>query len=98
MSGLIRLSQPYRAYRHWLGVADDMKDPSQLLALADNAIEILPQLREVQEAARRIVDRYPESDGARALQDILQLTDEDKVAQPSYLDELKEERRKLTRS
>jgi len=92
---LIRQSQVYRPYRHWMEAGGDLTSPDQLVELADTAIEALPKLREAQQAARKIVDAYPESDGARVLLDLLALTDEEEVANPSYLGKLKEERSKL---
>lgn len=95
MRDLIETVAVYRAYRDWRTVADAVTDPAPLFELADKAIAVWPQLRVAQQAARRIVERYPESDAARVLRELLEQSDETDTAQPGYLNVLRDERRRL---
>lgn len=97
MRDLISASGVYRAYRDWQKVAADVTDPALVLGLADKALAVLPRLREVQQAARRIVDAYPESDGARVLRDMLRRSDEEITRRPDCEKTIKLERAALGR-
>jgi len=97
MRDLIWHSQTYRAFREWQRVMDDMVDPSQVIALADKAIAVMPRLQEVQKVAREMIDRYPESDGATVLKALLDISDEEKIADPGFVKELQMQKRKLAR-
>jgi len=94
---LIRQGEAYRAYRDWAKVVADMKDPEAAVELVDTAIAAVPKLQETQKIARKIIERYPESDGAAMLLEALAANDEKITSHPGYLKELKEERRKLVR-
>lgn len=95
MRDLINATNVYCAYRDWSKVASDMKEPSQLLKLIDNLIEILPHLQQSQAVAKQMVTAYPSSDGARVLQEILERSDEDVTARPEYALELAHQREQL---
>ena len=97
MRDLIRLTASYRAYRDWTLVAEDIKEPERLVALADKAIEALSELRETQQAAQRIITHYPDSDGARVLGEILALGDPDFTARAESTADLKRERARWAR-
>lgn len=96
MRDLIETTGVYRAFRDWRTVAEAVADPAPLVELADRAIAVWPQLRAAQQAARRIVERYPESDAARVLREVLEKSDEAETAQPGYVKRLRDERRRLT--
>ncbi|MCE9613930.1 MAG: Gfo/Idh/MocA family oxidoreductase [Lentisphaerae bacterium] len=95
MRDLIATTATFRACRDWTRVADDVEDPARLLVLADQAIAGMPKLLATQQAARRIADHYPESDGARVLQDLLTLGEADLAADRTRVAELERVRRQL---
>ena len=96
MRDLIQLSTTYRAYRDWRQVADDCKDPLAPVRAADALLENLDKLPATQKAARTIIDAYPESDAARAMGQMLALSDESVSSKPGFEKALKEDRKKLT--
>ena len=96
MRDLIQLSTTYRAYRDWRQVADDCKDPLAPVRAADALLENLDKLQATQKAARTIIDAYPESDAARAMGQMLALSDESVSSKPGFEKALKEDRKKLT--
>jgi len=97
MRDLIHQARTYRAYCDWAKLADDLEEPAKFIDLIDNVIAILPDLQQTQKMARKMVDEYPRSDGARVLRDMLGWTDEEVTSRPSYLKTLKLERSKLRR-
>lgn len=95
---LIKDVSNYRAYRDWSQVAADLTDgPGRLVSLAGQCIARWPQFQENRKTARQMVDRYPESAGARVLRELLEFGDEALTAQPGYLSKLKDERRQWER-
>ncbi|OPZ88074.1 MAG: Alpha-N-acetylgalactosaminidase [bacterium ADurb.Bin429] len=89
MANLIRCSLTYRAYADWTRVVDNMTDPERVLAMLENLQAMLPELRETYAAARRIIDAYPASDGAKVLRQMLDdVGDEARVMAPGFADEL----------
>ena len=97
MRDLINGAVTYEAYRQWSLVLDDMVQPAEILPVVDRLIEALPRLNEVQLVARRIADRYPESDAARVLREMLELSGEEATTRPSFGEELARERENLAR-
>jgi len=94
---LIRQTSVYRQCRDWSKIADDVANPMPLVYYMDHLETLLPALRSAQQAARRLADRYPESDGARVLGELLAMGDEAVVAGSDYEQRLKDERRQLVR-
>jgi hypothetical protein len=92
---LIGLAVTYRAYRDCREVVEDLQRPEEALALADRLAEALPRLQEVQRAARRIVEAFPASSGARVLRELLELSDEDITSRADYAAALRAERASL---
>lgn len=95
MRDLITGAVAYEAYRQWLLVLEDMAEPAQILPVVDHLIEALPRLNEVQAVARQIADRYPESEGARVLGEMLALSGEGVTTRPGFGEELARERERL---
>jgi hypothetical protein len=58
-------------------------------------IEELPRLVEVEGVARKMIDAYPDSPGARVLGEMLDLVDEEVTASPGFARDLEKERREL---
>ncbi|MBI4027289.1 MAG: Gfo/Idh/MocA family oxidoreductase [Verrucomicrobia bacterium] len=97
MRDLINASGVYRAYRDWSVIAADVKDPTQLVPLADRLLEAIPLLQETQRTACKIVEAYPESDGARVLRDMLERSDVEITSRPGFARDLRRERGRLAR-
>lgn len=95
MRDLIAATATFRAYRDWARVADDAEDPARLLVLAEQASAGMPKLLAAQQAAKRIADRYPESDGGRVLRDLLDLGEAERTTGRARTAELERTRRRL---
>jgi len=98
MPALIQHATDYRAYADWKKVRAEMSDPSQLVELASVVAGNYPALRETFALARKIVDAYPASDGARVLREMLELGDEPVVMAAGFLPALKRELATLRRT
>jgi len=94
---LVNSTRKYRAFRDWRGIAPDIQEPSQLLGIIDEAIDALPHLQSAQQRARLIIRSCPDSDGARVLAEILELSDEEITSRPEYAQELGRDRACLLR-
>jgi predicted dehydrogenase len=95
MRDLIGLSVTYRSYRDCHRVVADLQSPEEAVALADALIEALPQLQEVQRAARRIAEAYPTTVAARVLRELLELSDEGITSRADFAPALAAERADL---
>lgn len=98
MRDMMHAAVAYRAYRDWKSVMNDMEEPGRLIDILDTVIERAPRLVEVQRAARCIISTYPSSVGARTLGEMLDITDEDRIASPGFIDDLKRERATLEKT
>lgn len=97
MRDLVEQGAVYRAHRDWSKVLPESANPAQIVELCDKAIAVLPRLLETQRVARQIVERYPESEAARVLGEMLDYSDAPATAKPAYLQVLKRERARLAR-
>ena len=95
MCDLINTTVSYRAYRDWSHVIDDMTEPGRMIEIIDRLIEALPRLKELLPVARRISDSYPESTGARVLDEILDLCRDDRITSPGFNEDLRQERTRI---
>lgn len=95
MRDLINGAVTYEAYRQWSLVLEEMAQPAEILPIVDRLIEGLPRLNEIQAVARQIVDRYPESDGARVLGEMLALSGEELTTREGFGEELAKTREEL---
>jgi len=84
IADLIQYSTLYRAYADWRAVMDDMAQPAKVLEQAEQVLQALPALRETYAMARKLVDAYPDSDGARVLREMLEIGDEAVVMAPDF--------------
>ena len=73
MKNLVRFTTMYRAYVDWKKVRAAMTRPEEFLAVEQNLRDNYAALLEAYRAARRIVDAYPKSDGARVLREMLEI-------------------------
>jgi len=64
----------------------------------DRLIGELPRLVEVEGVARKMIDGYPSSPGARVLGEMLELVDGEKIASPGFARDLEKERRELEKA
>ena len=97
MRDLVHHALTYRAWADWTKVAGSVKEPERLLEMADRVIEGYPAMRKVMRAARKIVNAYPRSDGARVLREMLEVADEKVTMKPGFLAAVKKQRRALRR-
>ena len=95
MRDLIKTTIPFRAYRDWKQVLPDMANPENMLSVIDDLIAALPRLVEVQQIARKLIDEYPSSVGARVLSEMLALCDEAEIGRPGFTQHLERERARL---
>jgi hypothetical protein len=97
MNDLIKAALAYRAYADWMSVADSVIEPMRMVELADTVIREHPHTLEVMRKARALADKYPRSEGARLLREMLETGGESCVSSTGFLKKVREERRKLAR-
>ena len=68
-----------------------MANPENMLSVIDDLIAALPRLVEVQQIARKLIDEYPSSVGARVLSEMLALCDEAEIGRPGFTQHLERE-------
>lgn len=94
MKDMIAGATRYQVYRQMRMVEKDLKAPEKLAEAIDGLLKELPRLRETQKSARRIIRRYPDSDGARVLGEMLELSEEKVSGKAGFAAELKRERQR----
>lgn len=91
MRDLIGHTTAYRAYADWGKVQKDLVNPSAYLEIVNRVLSAYPEIVKTYRMARRIVDAYPKSDGARVLREMLELGAEDDVVSRGFLKKVKRE-------
>ncbi|HOJ39227.1 MAG TPA: hypothetical protein PK644_02015, partial [bacterium] len=89
MRDLIDASLQCRAYFDWGKVKKDLAEPEKYQEIVKKTAAQADSIVETYRKARRMVDAYPESDGARVLREMLELGKEEVVTSPSFLRKLK---------
>lgn len=90
MTNLVRHALQYRAYVDWSRVVDDMVEPHQVAAMLEGIVANHPDMCKTYAMARRLVDAYPKSNGARVLREMLEdIGGEDEVMADGFLGKLK---------
>ncbi len=89
MKDLIAQVKLYRQCMDWKKVQDDMLAPVNSLNLLGLLISNFKQVCAAYVLARKIADAYPQSDGARAIGEMLQLGEEPVVMARGFLAKLK---------
>ena len=97
MNALIKAALTCRAYMDWMRVADSVVEPKRLIELADTVIREYPRTREVMCKAHALAGKYPRSEGARLLREMLESGGADQVNSDDFLKRVREDRRKLAR-
>lgn len=97
MKALIDDATAYRAYADWKKVAEDLREPGERKESALRLLGLYPGLVDTYREARRIIDAYPTSDGARMLRDMLEVGEEKVATSPAFLKALKSDCAKLER-
>ncbi|HOZ45392.1 MAG TPA: hypothetical protein PLO37_03125 [Candidatus Hydrogenedentes bacterium] len=92
---LLRYAEIYRTYADWAVVSDDVCQPERVVEFADCFVEAYPKMRRAMKEARRLADAYPRSQGAKVLNEILELADERELMRPRFLDGVKRRRTSL---
>lgn len=95
MRDLINTTVQYRAYRDWKQVLDDMSEPDKMAHIIDQLIESLPKLKTLLPVARQMSEAYPDSTGARVLNEMMALCNDDRITSPGFIDDLKQERARI---
>jgi len=91
MSELVKYSTIYRAYVDWASVQADLVDKSSLIKLLNDLIEAFPLLKETYAMARKLLDTYPSSDGARVIREMLvDVGDENIVMEDGFIEKLQQ--------
>lgn len=93
MSRMIKFAHSYRSMMDWFSLNTFIADEEEKKTYRENIEKYrgdLPNTVETYQQARRIVDAYPESDGARVLREMLELGGETEVIDPAFPRKLKE--------
>lgn len=94
---LVDYSLQVRAYVEWKKFQSEMVEPHHLVKLIQPLVAGNANIREIYRKARKIADKYPKSDGARVLREMLEIGYEKEVLSPSFLPRLKKELATLKR-
>lgn len=97
MKDLIHHATLYRAYADWKKVLKDMTAPGEVVAVGDKLVRTFETRRQTYAMARKLVDAYPQSDGARVLREMLDIGCEGVVMKPGFLAALRHELAALRR-
>jgi predicted dehydrogenase len=95
MKSLIHLTAAYRAYRDWSRILPETQEPERTQALGEKLLVCAEDLIAAQKQALEIVAKYPTSNGARALREMLELGDAPVVTAPGFVKQLKSDFAKL---
>jgi len=88
MKQTISDAQLSRSVQDWLSVADDAADPRKIVGLARDFLARRPAMARTVREARRIIRAAPRSDGARVLQEMLDLGDLSRALRPAFAKEV----------
>ncbi|HPN84126.1 MAG TPA: Gfo/Idh/MocA family oxidoreductase [Victivallales bacterium] len=91
MKNLLPSSLAYRAYADWKKVHSAMSKPEEFLPIATNLLDCYGTVVEAYKEARSILNAYPKTDGAKAISEMLELGEENKVLSAGFLPALKKE-------
>lgn len=97
MKDTIHAALLWRATADWLAVADDAKNPADVVKIADEFLAKEPDIRKTFTAARKLVRAYPRSDGARVLREMLELADAGRATHKGFGGQVRRERSRLRR-
>ena len=80
MKDLIPRCMRYRAFVDWAKVFDDVKEKQKVVAIGDELLKSLPAFQGNIRDARRLAEKYPGSDGAKIIREILAIADDGAAA------------------
>jgi predicted dehydrogenase len=86
-----------RGIADWLSVAGVVKNPAQIVRVADDFLARQTGMRERFAKARTLARAYPKSDGGRVINEMLELADSGKAMTPSFIRRVRRERVTLRR-
>lgn len=98
MKSLIHHTVVSRSVQDWLSVLEDVKQPKRVVEIVDQFVQEYDSMKESMREARKLINAYPGSDGARVLSEMMELAEAAKVTRTSFLVKMKKERRCLRRS
>lgn len=94
---LITCATTYRAYRDAVQLINDLAAPSAAKTAAVALQAKIPLLNSCQVMAKRIIDRYPDSVGARVLREMYEMSEPQISQQPDFAKTLSREITRLER-
>ena len=71
MKSLLGYADTWQAFADWSKVFAAAQDRKRIIELGERIVENLPQIQNEIRRARQLADAYPDSDGARALNEVL---------------------------
>ena len=92
MRDLVQMTTAYRSYTDWAKFAGEAKEPQRILDMADALIASHPNIVSTIHDAQELAAKYPKSDGARLINEMLADIEPGTVTAPGYLKRLKKER------
>lgn len=92
---LITQAAVVRAYQDTIRLAEDLTNPTVIEEAIDPLLNQLPALRENQQTAKTIIERYPDSAGGRVLREMLELTAPELTGAASFERTLRRQRGQL---
>lgn len=97
MKDLDRAAVLCRAFFDWRAVSKDIQDGRTILEWTEQLIERYPAICATLRDAQALAAAYPRSEGARVLNELLQLADAERILEKGFLREAKAQRRMLQR-
>ncbi len=91
MKDMVIYAPTYRAYADWKKVQGALSNPAAFKPVAANLLASYDKLTAAYREAREIVKAFPNTDGAQALSEMLEVGEEKKVLAPGFLPALKKE-------
>ena len=91
MKDIVRYVPVYRAYADWRKVQGALVDPAAFLPLVRGLLNVYEDLARTYRDALAVVRKYPDSDGAGVLREMLELGDHKLVLAAGFLPALKKE-------
>lgn len=84
VKSLTKVVNAFRAYADWKSVSDALCDSNALLNVATHLHEVWTELTETYASARRIANANPGTEGARVLEELLELGGEREALDPKF--------------
>ena len=90
MKQLIETTTKVRAFQDWSSVYEDVSEQEKVVALGEDVLKDREAIKSSYLDAKRIVDAYPESVGARCLSELLEVGVQEQVLSQGYFQSLED--------